>query len=143
MSCVSIEQLLGGSAVVGRTIKNTMDMYEAAQSGLPKKALENLGKSLGFTAKKMASVLQVTERTLQRKSTTDILDTHTSEKILQIADVYSKGCEIFGDPEPFSEWLQLENRALNNKQPIDLLASQYGARMVLDELGRIAYGITA
>lgn len=143
MNCMSIEQLLGGSTVIGRTIRNDLDMYEAAQSGLPKKALENLSKTLGFTAKKMASILQVTERTIQRKRDTDILDVHMSEKILQIADVYSKGCGVFDSSEQFNDWLKLENRALGNRKPVDLLTSQYGAKMVLDELGRIAYGVTA
>lgn len=139
----AIEQLLGGSDLIGHPIRNEMDLYELSKTGLPKKALVNLIQNLGFTVKSMASLLNVTERTIQRKNDMDLLDGVTSEQILQVADVYSRGSTVFDSPEGFKQWLAFENKALNNRKPIDLLSSRYGAQMVLDEIGRIENGIIA
>jgi len=143
MQGVIIEQLLGGSDLIGHAIRNEMDLYELSRTGLPKKALLNLIQNLGFTVKSMASLLNITERTIQRKSDMELLDFITSEQILQVADIYSRGSEVFGSPEGFKKWVSLENKALNNRKPIDLLSSRYGAQMVIDEIGRIEYGIIA
>jgi putative toxin-antitoxin system antitoxin component (TIGR02293 family) len=143
MQGVQIEQLLGGTEVIGHKIRNEMDLYEVSKTGLPKKALINLIQNLGFSVKAMASLLSITERTIQRKSDTELLDFITSEQILQVADVYSRGNTVFGSQEKFKDWIMLTNKALNNMRPIDLLSSRYGAQMVLDEIGRIEYGIIA
>lgn len=105
-----IEQLLGGTEVIGHTIRNEMDLYELSRSGLPKEALLNLIQNLGFTVKSMASLLHVTERTIQRKSDRDLLDLITSEQILQVADAYSRGSAVFGSQENFQKWIALENK---------------------------------
>lgn len=139
----AIEELLGGTEIIGHEIKNEMDLYEIARNGLPKKALVHLMKRLGFTVKFMASMINITERTIQRKSDIELLDKITSEQVLQIADIYSRGTQVFGSADDFSTWVNIENKALSNKKPIELLSSRYGAQMILDELGRIEYGITA
>lgn len=143
MQNTSIEQLLGGKDVLGYTVNTEMDLYELSRRGLPKKALVHLLKNLNVTLKAMAALIHITERTLQRKSENDILDAVTSEQILQIAQVYSRGTEVFGAHDRFSQWLETENSAFENKRPLELLASRYGAHMVLDELGRLEYGIIA
>lgn len=143
MQNTSIEQLLGGKDVLGYAVKTEMDLYELSRRGLPKKALVHLLKNLNVTLKAMAALIHITERTLQRKSENDILDAVTSEQIIQIAQVYSRGTEVFGAHDRFSQWLETENTAFENKRPLELLASRYGAHMVLDELGRLEYGIIA
>jgi putative toxin-antitoxin system antitoxin component (TIGR02293 family) len=139
----AIEELLGGTEIIGHEIKSEMDLYEISRNGLPKKALIHLIQNLGFTVKFMASMINITERTLQRKSDIELLDKVTSEQVLQIADIYSRGNQVFGSSDSFSTWVNIESKALNNKKPIELLSSRYGAQMVLDELGRIEYGIPA
>ena len=143
MQGVLIEQLLGGTEVIGHTIRCEMDLYELSRNGLPKKALLNLIANLGFTVKTMASLLHITERTIQRKSDMELLDFITSEQILQVADVYSRGNSVFGSQENFKKWIALENKALDDKKPIDLVSSRYGSQLILDELGRIEYGIVS
>ena len=53
----------------------------------------------------------------------------------------SRGEEIFGNREQFNAWLKEPNRALADKKPMDLLVSNFGIDMILDELGRIEHGI--
>jgi putative toxin-antitoxin system antitoxin component (TIGR02293 family) len=141
MSDSSIEALLGGRAVIGHPLKTEMDLYELSRIGLPKKALLSLISNLNLSIRSMARMLNITERTIQRKGDQEILDLSTSEQILQIAEVFSRGAEVFGSPENFQDWMGSENISLGGRRPVELLPSRYGAQMVLDVLGRMEHGI--
>jgi len=141
MSDVTIEKLLGGTGVIGHKIRTEMDLYEISRIGLPKQALLHLVTNLNFSVRSMTQLLNITERTIQRKGDSDLLDISTTEQILQVAEVFSRGSEVFGSPENFQTWMNTENIALGGKRPIELLPSRYGAQMVLDVIGRIEYGV--
>ncbi len=141
MSTLTIENLLGGYEVIGHTIQTEMDLYELGKKGIPKKALITLAKNIHMSTRAMANILHITERTLQRKKDLDLLNESLSENSIQIAEVYSRGTDVFDTIEDFQVWINASNKALNNKKPIELLSSRYGALLVLDELGRIEYGV--
>jgi len=141
MSDVTIEKLLGGTEVIGHSIRTEMDLYEISRIGLPKRALLHLVTNLNFSIRSMTQLLNITERTIQRKGDLDLLDISTTEQILQVAEVFSRGNDVFGSPENFQDWMKVENVSLGGKRPIELLPSRYGAQMVLDVIGRIEYGV--
>ncbi len=143
MSSLSIEYLLGGSELLGHRIESEIDLYELGREGIPKKALVNLAANMGLSLRAMARILHVAERTLQRKKEGDLLAEAVSEHVIQVAEVYSRGCEVLGDAERFRVWLNTASAAFGNRTPIELLSSRYGALMVLDELGRMEHGIVA
>ena len=141
MNTSTIEGLLGGYKVLGHEIHSQMDLYEIGKEGLPKMALINLAKSINMSIISLSRILNVTERTLQRKKDLDLLNESVSEQIIQIAEVYSRGEEVFNNIDNFQIWLDTPSTALGKKKPFELLSSRYGAQMVLDELGRIEYGV--
>lgn len=141
MSDVSIEKLLGGSAVIGHSLKTEMDLFEISRVGIPKKSLLHLVSNLNVSVRAMSQLLNITERTIQRKKDVDLMDVATTEQILQIAEVYSRGSEVFGSSENFQDWMNAENLAFGGKRPIEMIPSRYGAQMVLDVIGRIEHGV--
>ncbi len=141
MSDVTIEKLLGGTAVIGHSLKTEMDLYEISRIGLPKKALLHLVSNLNVSIRSMSQLLNITERTIQRKSDQDLLDVSTTEQILQIAEVFSRGNDVFGSTDNFQNWMNSENMSIGGRKPIELLPSRYGAQMVLDVIGRIEHGV--
>ena len=143
MSDITIETLLGGYEVIGHAAKTDMDLYEISRNGLPKKALLNLASNLKVSLRAMTQLLNVAERTIQRKADLDLLDCSTTEQVLQLAEVFSRGHEVFGSSERFQKWTNTEQLSLGGKQPKELLQSRFGVQMVLDELGRIEYGIVS
>jgi len=141
IATIAIEEFLGGAAVTGQKIESEMDLYELSAAGLPKRALTSLAAKLGLPLRAMAQLLRLGERTIQRKKEQDLLDTDASEQVLQIAVVYATGAALFGSVETFQRWMAAENIALGGKKPLDLLPSRYGARLILDILGRIDSGV--
>jgi len=63
-----------------------------------------------------------------------------SKKIMSLADLYSFGYEIFGDPAAFKQWIFQPVPALGGQAPYALLDNQYGREEVKNLIGRIAYG---
>lgn len=141
MDTSTIEGLLGGYKVLGHEIHSEMDLYEIGKEGLPKMALVNLAKSINISIRSLSRILNVTERTLQRKKDLDLLNGSVSEQIIQIAEVYSRGEDVFDNIDNFQIWLDTPSTPFGKKKPFELLSSRYGAQMVLDELGRIEYGV--
>lgn len=141
MSDAAMERLLGGRSILGHSLETEMDRYELSRAGLPKRALLSLVANLNFTLRSMAALLNIAERTIQRKRDDELFDLSTSEQILQIAEVYSRGAEVFASAGNFQEWMNTENISFGGKRPLELLPSRYGAQMILDEVGRMEYGV--
>lgn len=141
MELLQVSEILGGEKVLGKRIENRMDLVELGSQGVTKDAVMHLAKYLSLPMKEVASLLLVTERTLQRYSPADHFNTTVSEQILQITEVIARGIEVFENKDRFLAWMAQPNTALADKSPFSLLGSRFGTEMVLDELGRLEYGV--
>ena len=136
-----IISILGGSVSVGRAINNDIDLIEITRKGLPKSVVITLSEILGISMEQMSSLIHVSHRTIQRKSDTDLLNVYSTEQILEIAEVISRGIEVLGTLEAFTKWLQAKLRVLNYKTPLDFLDTTFGAKLIKDILGRLEHGV--
>ena len=139
MISANIEKILG----LRKNIQTEMDLIELSDKGITKSALLRLTKYLGFSLGQIASILPVTERTIQRYSPKEHFNPAASEQILQIALIGARGEEVFGGKEQFIEWLNFPCKAFGSKTPRSLLHSRFGADMIRDELGRLEHGIAS
>ena len=137
MELSHVKQVLG----LKETIRTPLDLIKLGGKGISKGAVSRLAKHLSLGLQEMAPLLSVNLRTIQRYNAERVFSRPVSERILRIALVVSKGEEIFENVEQFNTWLKEPNRALADKKPLDLLVSDFGIDLVLDELGRIEQGI--
>jgi putative toxin-antitoxin system antitoxin component (TIGR02293 family) len=136
-----IVSVLGGSAQLGHTVNSDIDLIHITRTGLPKSVVVTVSAILGISMEKMSSLLHVSHRTIQRKGDHELLNVYSTEQILEIATVISRGIEVLGTIENFTKWLHKEIRALNYKKPIDYLDTSFGAQLIKDILGKIEHGI--
>ena len=141
MELSGVTEVLGGEKVLGQSVQTQMDLIELSNKGVTKDALAHLAEFFSFRISQMAALLPVTERTIQRYTAKKHFSRVVSEQILQIAEVAAKGIEVFEDKDKFLSWMNHPNKALGNRTPLSLLSSRFGAEAVLDELGRIEYGV--
>ena len=141
MEYSNVTEVLGGEKILQQRIQSRMDLIELSNKGVTKDALAHLANYLSFTMRQMAELLPITERTIQRYTPQKTFNRVVSEQILQIAEITAKGVEVFEDKRKFLTWMNYPNKALANKTPMSLLNSRSGTEMVLDELGRIEYGV--
>lgn len=133
--------ILGGSSNINQTINSDLDLITISRKGLPKSVVVTISYLLGISMEKMSDLIHVSHRTIQRKKPEDLLNSYSTEQILEIAEVISKGIEVFSSLDDFTKWLHQDIRHLNYQKPLDYLDTSFGTKMVLDILGRIAYGV--
>ena len=69
--------------------------------------------------------------------------TEVSERFLSLLRLYVKGEDVFGEVEDFNNWLELPNPQFKNASPSEMLKTSFGIKAVMNELGRIEFGILA
>lgn len=124
-------------------VRTPLDLVTLSEKGLPKRAVSRLVKLLSINPGEIAPLLLVSRKTVERYK--GDLEAHlscsVSERVLRIAIVAERCSEVFGDAKRCNEWLKSENAALGGRTPLGLMRSDFGIDMVLNELGRIEYGI--
>lgn len=133
--------VLGGSMAVGQVINNDVDLIEISRKGLPTSVVHTLSLILSISMEKMSQLLHMSHRTIQRKGDNDLLNVYSTEQVLEIADVISRGIEVLGSLEAFTSWLHSEVRHLDYQKPIDYLDTSFGTTLIKDALGRIEQGV--
>jgi putative toxin-antitoxin system antitoxin component (TIGR02293 family) len=142
MTSQVIAEVLGGRKVLGRTIKNSVDLTELIRIGLPASAIVALAEKLNLKNAVISERLGIPQRTLSRRLSQHArLTAAESDRTVRLARVYATAVEVIGNAEKAVEWLRTQNRALGGELPLDWLDTDVGAREVEDILGRIAYGV--
>jgi len=104
------------------------------------RAVEQLGEFLDKTTPQLMRVIEINERTAQRRREQGALTAEESDRLARVARVTDRAVDAFGDAEQAKAWLRTANRALQGAAPFDLLGTDSGAELVTDELGRVEYG---
>lgn len=97
-----------------------------------------------FTQAEWASILHISERTLQRytKSNSHFAPIN-AERAVQIAKILEQGELTFGNTNKFYQWLKGNPYMLEGDLSLDSLSTFDGIEKVLTQLGRIQHGIFA
>lgn len=126
-----------------KELTSEMDVIEMSKQGVTKRALITFGDCFGFTLDRLAYMLPITLRTIQRYKSTQKFNPSVSEHIIQLARLMVRGTEVFESRENFLRWFNTPNTALGGKIPSDLVILQTGTQLVMDELTRIDHGVFA
>lgn len=124
-------------------IRSNADFIIVIRKGVPKKALDTLLENTGISISEIANIIKTSDRTLRRYTPQQKLDSEQSERLIELAKLYSRGEEVFETMEAFKEWMNSTILALGNKKPKTFLDTSIGIAMLMDELGRIEHGIFA
>ncbi len=131
---------LGGRRALGRSLSSDRDMREAIRDGFPPAVVERVMWASGLTLKELATALDLSARSLQRRRRSGKLARYESDRLYRLARLVAIASDYLGDQERARRWLKRPNRALGGVAPVAALDTEAGARQVENILGRIAYG---
>jgi putative toxin-antitoxin system antitoxin component (TIGR02293 family) len=121
-----------------------VSLINTVRNGINFSSFLSIAESSNFNLHEWSTILHLSDRTIQRYKKENItFEPLQSEKILQVALIFQKGQEVFGDAEKFNIWLDAKNQALGKVKPKELLDNTFGIKMIEDELTKIEYGILA
>jgi putative toxin-antitoxin system antitoxin component (TIGR02293 family) len=100
-------------------------------------------RSLGFSDDELYALIAPRRTLDRRRAKGEMLSPVESDRVQRVERIWAHGVRVFANPAKFALWLRSEIIALDGARPIDLLASETGAQIVHEELGRIDYGMLA
>ncbi len=141
--------LLGGESIFNHAVRNSLDAHDVIMKGISSRALLHLVENVGVLSSgdALAKAIGISLRTLQRKKKTvdgeDRLSTEQSSRAWQFAEILAQATEVMGDQKAAEDWMLAPAMGLDNRCPIDLLASAAGTEAVEQHLTRLEYGVYA
>ena len=131
--------ILNEPAVFYGNLRTTAPLKECSYNDFKK-----LVDKIPFTMPEWASILHVSERTLQRyaKSNSSFAPIN-AERIALIEKVLKEATITFGKSEKFYDWIVRNPYSLEGNLSIQSLSTFEGIQNVLTQLGRIQHGVFA
>lgn len=111
------------------------------KDGLKSKSVSSFIEHSSLTQKQVSKMIHVSERTLQRNAPDKEIGTSTSERLIELTRLFHKGISVFNEKEKFINWLNRPNKSLDNQVPIELIETNLGINLVIDELLKIEHGV--
>ena len=137
-------EILGGRKTISAPVASTLDVHDLILRGLPAAALERLVASARLAASDATfeSILGISTRTFQRRMRDrEALSPEQSGRVWKFAEILGRARTIFGSDDAAEAWLKAPALGLDQRRPIDLLATPVGVQAVEDYLTRMEYGV--
>jgi putative toxin-antitoxin system antitoxin component (TIGR02293 family) len=123
-------------------LRSDQDLVTMVEDGLATEALEGLRRS-GLTDDEIY-LLIVPRRTLtHRRARREALSSEESDRAVRLARIAALGEHVFGASERAWRWLRAAKRQFDGRTPLQLTATEAGARLVEELLYRIDEGMAA
>ncbi|MBX2907005.1 MAG: DUF2384 domain-containing protein [Taibaiella sp.] len=125
------------------SVANDSDLISVIRSGIPRAAMDHMMEIADISLVEMAAIIHTSDRTLRRYTAAQKLSQEQSERMVELARLYSRGEQVLGSLPEFREWMNTRLLAFGDKRPKEFLDTSLGINMIMDELGRIEHGIFA
>lgn len=131
-----------GKKYINGSIDSPYDFISIATRGLDASIINNFKEYFKLSLDTTAQMLNISGPTIYRWTKSNKqLERNFSVKLLEVADLFLYGIEVFGSKDNFFKWLNLPNTALGGMEPYQLIEIPGGVAKVKDILGRIEYGV--
>ena len=123
-------------------LDNDLEMVVLILAGLPAAVLRRVGAFLGLRPAKVGSIVNINEKTLERRLKSGArLKPDESERIARLMRIISLAASVLESEDHARDWLKRPLRELGGRTPLQMAATEPGAREVERVLGRIEHGV--
>ena len=121
---------------------NKISKRQINVADFPYSKFQKIASKVPFSLKDWSNILHLSERTLQRYAKDDkSFEGIYVDRILQMKELIDMGLETFINTDAFASWLKKDKQVLGNTLSFESLYSQQGIQLLIDQLGRIQYGV--
>jgi putative toxin-antitoxin system antitoxin component (TIGR02293 family) len=124
------------------SVRSDQDLVGLVEARLPTASLEGLRRS-GLTDEEIYALV-IPRRTLtHRRARREALSLEESDRAVRIARLAALTEQVFGDAARGWRWLRATKRQFLGRSPLQLMATEAGARLVEELLYRVDEGMAA
>lgn len=129
--------------IVGaQSLRTDQDLVKLVEQRLPLRVVDALRRS-GLTDEELYSLI-IPRRTLtHRRARREPLTRDESDRAIRVARIAALGEQVFGNRESSWRWLRAPKRQFQGQRPLQLVATEAGARLVEELLYRVDQGMAA
>jgi putative toxin-antitoxin system antitoxin component (TIGR02293 family) len=139
----SVAEILGGEELIGKKVCSELELAEVVRLGLWPSVIDKLFDGDLLTRADMERLVMPRRTLNHRIKKGERLTRDESDRVTRVARIIAMAEETFGNRQKASHWLHKPKRGFAGQTPIDLLDTEEGARVVEDQLFRIAHGLAA
>jgi putative toxin-antitoxin system antitoxin component (TIGR02293 family) len=118
-------------------------LVDIGPRSVPWSSLNGFSKRLGVEPAILLRLIGVTERTALRRKAEGYLKPDEADRLLRIGRVLEEATRVFGDESRAAGWLSDPSPIFYDAPPLQYLDSDGGTQAVMQEIGRIGYGLFA
>lgn len=128
--------------ILGIKATNVLQLVKSIEQGFSFQTLERFRRETGLPMERLAFSIGISPRTLTRRKKENKLTAFESDRLVSISRLLSLAVGLFeGDKEKAFRWFTNPNRALGNRSPLEMAATETGAREVENLIGRLEHGV--
>ncbi len=133
--------ILGGRAVLRRSIASVDDLRALVESGLPKASLTACARAIADSPKAARSIIYATvpEATFKRRRRR--LKRDESERTERLARVMATAEAVWRNSEDARRFMMTAHPLLGGGRPVDVARSELGARQIEEMLWQAYHGL--
>lgn len=126
---------------IGIRTKNLDGLIMQLKRGFPVNSLSKLSHQMGVPENKLATTVNIAQRTLTRRKKEGRFKPDESERVLRIARLFERAIDVMGTPELARQWFRTSVKGLRGKTPLEFADNEPGAQEVESMLDRIEDGV--
>ena len=132
------------AAAVRTPLMDTLRLdLKSVEAGVPVATMAGFVSGSGLEFAEIYDVV-IPARTLKhRKARREPLSRDESDKLARLIRIFDQAVRVFGDREKALHWLRKPLRRFSGRTPLEMLPTEFGARMVEEALGQIDFGMFA
>lgn len=128
--------------LLGIKAGDAAQLVKSIERGFPFGTLERIRRETGLPMERLAISIGISPRTLTRRKRENKLTPAESDRLVSVSRLLAQAIELFeGDREKAFRWFVQSNRALGEFSPLEMAATETGAREVENLIGRLEHGV--
>jgi putative toxin-antitoxin system antitoxin component (TIGR02293 family) len=132
-----VQRMLGVSR-----LRSDQDLVRLVEQGLATDAIEQLRRA-GPTDEEIYALILPRRTLSHRRVRREALSRDESDRAVRLARMAALAEHVFGEPDRAWHWLRTLKRQFEGRTPLQLMATEAGARLVEELLHRIDEGMAA
>ena len=116
------------------------ELVDYVRAGIDATAVDALVTLLGQPLSTVLATVGISERTWARRRLR-VLTPAESDHVVRLVRLVDRATGVLGDVGAAKRWLSVPARAFDGQTPLQMAASETGAVLVFDLLGRIEHGV--
>ena len=133
---------LSAAHLVGLGSVDAISVHGSILAGFPYKSIRTFKDASTLKLDSIRSTLALKKKQAARRKEIGRLSPNESDKLYRLATVFEQTVKLFeGDVPAAVKWLNLERTVLGGKTPLEMTATEVGARQVLQLIGRLEDGV--